>query len=138
MWREILDDLATPDKKLATERLDWVLKGQAIARFAGKHGLSLTDEKIQGLDWRWDTISEDGVGIALRKTRWQEWVDEALIKERITNAPTTTRAHVRAAFVGGILASDRTVRVNWDRVAKNGTPISLPDPRNNDIEQLAA
>lgn len=137
-WREILDDLATPDKKLATERLDWVAKGRAIARYAGKHGLAATDERLQGIDWRWDTISEDGVGIALRKTHWKPWVDSSLIHERTITAPTSTRAHVRGAFVEQIVDSDERVTVSWDRLNKNSKSILLPNPRNNDLSQLAA
>jgi proteasome accessory factor A len=133
-WQNIIDDLRR-DPMSVTE-VEWVTKKRMLERQREKRKLNNDEARL--LDRRWDVIDDNGVGIALRKSRWAQWYDEALVESRTWNAPSTTRAHTRAHFTR--LAHEHargseSISASWDTLSRGARVKKIGNPYYNSLDK---
>lgn len=133
-WDKACADM-TQDPALLKDRVDWVVKKQVLERKQEKLGCSWQDKYLQTYERLWDLIDDNkGIGIRLRQNQFSKWMPpESLIEQRMSQAPTTTRAHLRHQFINAF-SRNTDASVNWDFVKYDQETLKLDqyctqDPR---------
>jgi hypothetical protein len=128
-WEKACADIQQ-DSLLLRDRVDWVTKRRLLERSHDRHGFAWDSPQMRGIDRQWDRIGPSSIGIALRETALSKWMpSEALIQERTTTPPQTTRARVRGGFIKAFSGNDiSTATVDWSHVVYKGGQIALKNP----------
>jgi proteasome accessory factor A len=132
LWREVLDTFRRDPMALA-DRVDWVAKLQLMQREQERSGCGLDDPKIALIDLLYhDTNPVRGLHYR-RQTRGlvRRVVTDDMIIAATKTAPSTTRAHLRGAFVRAAKKWHRDFTVDWVHLKVNDEmqrTILLKDP----------
>jgi proteasome accessory factor A len=120
LWRGVLTQLRVDPLALA-DRLDWVAKYSLIEALRAKENLPLTDPKVQLIDLLYhDTDPQRGLYHRLAsKGNLIRMVDESRVQAAVTQAPETTRARMRGAFVRRAKEKNRDFTVDWVHLKLN-------------------
>lgn len=130
LWQVACDEARNNPTQL-NAKTDWGAKLQFLERYQDKHKLQWYDPRISVLDWQYDRISPSGLGMKLRAGRWSgDMPSNELIAERMFAPPQTTRAMLRAKFIGRALQhkSTRHIGLNWGQVTICDMSVKLNDP----------
>ncbi len=132
LWREVLDAYRRDPMSLA-DRVDWIAKYQLIQREQERSSCPLSDPKIALIDLLYhDTNPARGLHYR-RQARGlvRRVVTDAMIVDATATAPTTTRAHLRGAFVREAKKWHRDFTVDWVHLKVNDEmqrTVLLKDP----------
>ncbi|GIG21040.1 Pup--protein ligase [Cellulomonas chitinilytica] len=121
LWERGLRALRTGDLSLVDRELDWVIKYKLIERYRAKHGLELSDVRVQRLDLAYHDISRtEGLYNLLAAKGLVERVSTDLeIFEATAVPPQTTRAKLRGDFVRAAQEARRDYTVDWVHLKLN-------------------
>lgn len=140
LWRQVLDDYRN-DPMLLSDRVDWVAKLQIIEREMERSCISLDDPKIALIDLLYhDTNSSRGLYYR-REARGhaQRMVTAEQITSATTEAPKTTRAHMRGEFIKVAKHWKRDFTVDWVHLKLNDEmqrTVLLKDPFKSSDERF--
>ncbi len=132
LWRQMIDDYRVDPMSLA-DRVDWIAKLQIIERERERHGLALSDPKIALIDLLYHDTSVDR-GLYYRRQQrdhFRRFVTDDDISRAATEAPLTTRARMRGAFIRAAKEWRRDYTVDWVHLKLNDElqrTILLKDP----------
>jgi proteasome accessory factor A len=146
LWERGLRALRTGDLSLVERELDWVIKYKLIERYRAKHGLELSDVRVQRLDLAYHDISRtEGLYNLLAAKGLVERVTTDLeIFEATAVPPQTTRAKLRGDFVRAAQDARRDYTVDWVHLKLNDQAqrtVLCKDPfrsRDERVEKLIA
>ena len=121
LWERGLRAVRTGDLSLVDRELDWVIKYRLIERYRAKHGLELSDVRVQRLDLAYHDISRtEGLYNLLAAKGLVERVTTDLeIFEATAVPPQTTRAKLRGDFVRAAQDARRDYTVDWVHLKLN-------------------
>ena len=121
LWERGLRALRTGDLSLVDRELDWVIKYKLIERYRAKHGLELSDVRVQRLDLAYHDISRtEGLYNLLAAKGMVERVTTDLeIFEATAVPPQSTRAKLRGDFVRAAQDARRDYTVDWVHLKLN-------------------
>jgi hypothetical protein len=129
-WEKAIADLMQ-DPRLTVDRIEWTMRQAILSRLHNKHGWAWDSERLRYKDRQFSEVALDGIALALQETAWAKYMPpESLINERVKNAPSTTRAHIRGAFIKQMQKrrSKQQASVDWAWVRYNDKPYLLPNP----------
>lgn len=142
-WERAIHDLEK-DPLMAADRVEWVMRKRILSRIQDRHGWSWDSQQLRYKDRQFSEVTDLGMATALRETIWADFMpSESLIRERVKEAPRTTRASIRAAFIkeAQSFRDKSLVRVGWSEVRYGDSRLALPDPHmhyNEDPDLLAS
>ena len=132
LWREVLETYRQNPMALA-DRVDWIAKWQLLQREQERSGCGLDDPRMALIDLLYhDTDPNRGLHYR-RQARGlvRRVVTDDMIVSATSTAPTTTRAHLRGAFVREAKRWHRDFTVDWVHLKVNDEmqrTILLKDP----------
>jgi proteasome accessory factor A len=132
-WQKALDAVRTGDRTWAAQNLDWAIKERLFTQVMERRGIDLEDPAIERLDLAYHDIDPArGVFYALQRRGLAPTVlpEERLERSR-TQAPTTTRAHLRGQVVTAAQEHGVDHVVDWTtlRLTRQGAmPVQVLDP----------
>ncbi len=140
LWRQMIDDYRADPMSLA-DRVDWIAKLQIIERERERHSLALSDPKIALLDLLYhDTSVERGLYYRRQQRgHFRRVVSDDEIAHAATDAPSTTRARMRGAFIRAAKEWRRDYTVDWVHLKLNDEmqrTILLKDPFKSTDERF--
>ena len=120
MWEQLLTGLEK-DPFTLERQVDWVTKYHLIDRYRARHGLSLSDARVQLLDLSYhDVTQERGLYYLLaRRGVVERLVTGAAIAKAKEKPPQTTRARLRGKFIAAAKAKNRDYTVDWVHLKLN-------------------
>ncbi|UZN01593.1 Pup--protein ligase [Cellulomonas sp. S1-8] len=141
LWERGLRALRTDDLSLVERELDWVIKHRLIERYRAKHGLELSDVRVQRLDLAYHDISRtEGLYNLLAARGLVERVTTDLdVFEATAVPPQTTRAKLRGDFVRAAQDARRDYTVDWVHLKLNDQAqrtVLCKDPFRNVDERV--
>ena len=121
LWERGLRALRTGDLTLVERELDWVIKYRMIERYRARHGLELSDVRVQRLDLAYHDISRtEGLYNLMAARGLVERVTTDLdVFEATAVPPQTTRAKLRGDFVRAAQDARRDYTVDWVHLKLN-------------------
>ena len=121
LWERGLRALRTGDLSLIDRELDWAIKYRMIERYRAKHGLDLSDVRVQRLDLAYHDISRtEGLYNLLAARGLVERVTtDVEVFEATEQPPQTTRAKLRGDFVRAAQEARRDYTVDWVHLKLN-------------------
>ncbi|MDM7831025.1 Pup--protein ligase [Cellulomonas edaphi] len=121
LWERGLTALATGDLSLVERELDWVIKYRLIERYRAKHGLELSDVRVQRLDLAYHDISrtEGLYNLLAARGLVERLTHDVEIFEATAVPPQTTRAKLRGDFVRAAQEARRDYTVDWVHLKLN-------------------
>ncbi len=131
-WRDVLEDYRAEPMRLA-DRVDWVAKYQMIDRAMERDGLALDSPRVALIDLLYhDTNLERSLFYGRQRLgHTHRVVDDARVVEAATEAPSTTRARMRGAFIRAAKEWRRDYTVDWVHLKLNDEAqrtVLLKDP----------
>ncbi len=140
MWKHCVEGIDKDPMTLDRE-CDWVIKLNLIDRYKARKRLSMSSPEVSLLDLQYHDVSRSrGVFYKLeRKDLAERIVTEADIAKAVEFAPTTTRAHLRGAFVRKAKEKHRDFTVDWVHLKLNDQAqrtILLKDPFKSQDERV--
>jgi len=140
LWRQMIDDYRADPMSLA-DRVDWIAKLQIIERERERKGLALSDPKIALIDLLYhDTSVERGLYYRRQQRgHFRRVVSDDDIARAASEAPTTTRARMRGAFIRAAKEWRRDYTVDWVHLKLNDEmqrTILLKDPFKSTDERF--
>jgi len=141
LWQRGIDAVRTGDPSLVETELDWAIKLRLIRRYQDRLGASLDDPRLARLELAFHDVSpEHGLFYRLQQQGLvRRIIDDAAIEDAMVTAPTTTRAHLRGAFVRAALEAGRDFTVDWVHLKITGEDsrtVLLKDPFRNQDERV--
>ena len=145
MWEHCLQGIEKDPLSLDRE-CDWVAKYNLIDAYRARHGLELSDPKVALVDLQYHDVNrERGLFYRLQDRDLVErtTTDEA-IETAVDEAPQTTRARLRGAFIRRAKERKRDYTVDWVHLKLNDQAqrtVLCKDPfRSHDerVEKLIA
>ncbi len=132
LWRQAIDDYRNDPMSLA-DRVDWIAKFQIIERERERRGIGLNDPKIALIDLLYhDTSMERGLFYRRQqRDHFRRVVSDEQISVAATDAPATTRARMRGAFIRAAKEWRRDYTVDWVHLKLNDEmqrTVLLKDP----------
>lgn len=132
-WATALDAVETGDRSWAATHLDWGIKERLLTGAAERHGLALDSPQIQRLEMAYHDIDrERSLFFALqRRGQAPQILGDARIDTARTEAPATTRAHLRGQVVTAAQEHGVDHVVDWTtvRLTRQGAmPVQVLDP----------
>ncbi len=120
MWEHCISTIENDPLKLDRE-VDWVIKLKLIEAFCQRHNLTLDDARVQLLDLQYHDINtERGVFYKMQNKNLVDRIcDDNDILRAMTVAPTSTRAHLRGAFIKAAKVKKRDYTVDWVHLKLN-------------------
>ncbi len=120
LWEKLLTGLEKDPLSLERQ-VDWVTKYHLIDRYRARHGLALSDARVQLLDLSYHDVKSDrGLYYLLAKRGVVErMVTDTAIGLAKTHAPQTTRARLRSRFITAAKAKKRDYTVDWVHLKLN-------------------
>jgi len=133
LWQRGIDAVRTQDFTGIDTELDWAIKLKILTRYRERLQCALDDPRLARLELAFHDVSaEHGLLYRLQAQGLvRRIIDDARIEEAITTAPTTTRAHLRGAFVRAASAAGRDYTVDWVHLKVTGEEsrtVLLKDP----------
>jgi proteasome accessory factor A len=121
LWGRALDAIGSGDLGAIDTEIDWVIKYRLIERYRAKHGLALTDARIQQIDLAYHDINRRrGLFYLLqRHGRTARVSSDVEIFEAKVRPPQTTRAKLRGDFIRAAQAHGRDFTVDWVHLKLN-------------------
>ncbi|WP_449385280.1 Pup--protein ligase [Cellulomonas soli] len=121
LWERGLRALRTGDLSLVDRELDWVIKYRLIERYRAKHGLELSDVRVQRLDLAYHDISrtEGLYNLLAAKGLVERTTTDLEVFEATAVPPQTTRAKLRGDFVRAAQEARRDYTVDWVHLKLN-------------------
>ena len=121
LWERGLRAMRTGDLSLVDRELDWVIKYRLIERYRAKHGLELSDVRVQRLDLAYHDISrtEGLYNLMAAKGLVERVTTDLEIFEATAVPPQTTRAKLRGDFVRAAQDARRDYTVDWVHLKLN-------------------
>ena len=120
-WERGLRAMRTGDLSLVDRELDWVIKYRLIERYRAKHGLEMSDVRVQRLDLAYHDISrtEGLYNLMAAKGLVERVTTDLEIFEATAVPPQTTRAKLRGDFVRAAQDARRDYTVDWVHLKLN-------------------
>jgi proteasome accessory factor A len=133
LWQRAIDAVRTQDFGLVDAELDWAIKLKILTRYQQRLGCRLDDPRLARLELAFHDVSpEHGLFYRLQSQGLvRRIVDDARIERAMTVAPTSTRAHLRGAFVTAAAQAGRDYTVDWVHLKVTGEEsrtVLLKDP----------
>ncbi|MCG7427344.1 Pup--protein ligase [Helcobacillus sp. ACRRO] len=143
LWDRALRAVETQDFSLVSRELDWAIKHDLFHAVAERRGLALDDPQIQRLEFAYHDIDRTkGVFWALqRRGLAPQILSDERIEQARTQAPATTRAHLRGRVLHAARDAGTDVAVDWTSVRLNAPgqrPISMLDPFQTESAEIDA
>ena len=144
LWGELLTGLEKDPLGL-DRRVDWVTKHHLIERYRAKHGLALSDAKVQLLDLSYHDVTKTRSLYYLLLSRGV--VDRLVPEVDVAKAkknPPQTRALLRGRFIAAAKAKNRDYQADWVHLKLNDQAqrtVICKDPfkyEDDRVEQLIA
>jgi proteasome accessory factor A len=112
-WEQALMGLRNNKDDLA-DRVDWIAKLALINRYKEKQNLTLNDDLIQSLDFKYSEItSDDGIAQVLRRKNFlKQYLEASEVDKAISEPPTDTRAWFRGKALSKF--SKSIAAASWD------------------------
>ena len=112
-WEQAVSGLKNNKEDLA-DRVDWIAKLALINRYQEKEILSLKDDLIQSLDFKYSEItSDDGIAQVLRRKNFlKQYLEASEVDKAISEPPTDTRAWFRGKALSKF--SKSIAAASWD------------------------
>ena len=112
-WEQAVSGLKNNKDDLA-DRVDWIAKLALIKRYQEKENLSLKDDLIQSLDFKYSEItSDDGIAQVLRRKNFlKKYLEASEVDKAISEPPTDTRAWFRGKAISKF--SKLIAAASWD------------------------
>lgn len=112
-WEQALMGLRNNKDDLA-DRVDWIAKLALINRYKEKQNLTLNDDLIQSLDFKYSEItSDDGIAQVLRRKNFlKQYLEASEVDKAISEPPTGTRAWFRGQAISKF--SKSIAAASWD------------------------
>ena len=112
-WEQALNGLRNSKEELAS-RIDWIAKLALINRYQEKDGLTLNDDVIKSIDFKYSEItSDEGIAQVLRRSNFlKTYVDSSEVNKAISEPPTDTRAWFRGQATSKF--SKSVAAASWD------------------------
>jgi proteasome accessory factor A len=120
MWEHCISTIENDPLKLDRE-VDWVIKYRLIEAFRERHGLELSDPRVQLLDLQYHDVTR-------RRSPFYKLQDAGLIERicsdqdidlAVDQPPQTTRARLRGEFVRRAKERHRDFTVDWVHLKLN-------------------
>ncbi|MFM7617703.1 MAG: Pup--protein ligase [Actinomycetes bacterium] len=120
MWEHVMTHLESDPLKLSRE-VDWVIKYHLIEAYRERHDLPLTSPRVALLDLSYHDVTRSRSPYYLMAKRDQvdRITDDAAIQRAIDEAPQTTRARLRGAFIARAKERKRDYTVDWVHLKVN-------------------
>ncbi|MSO58797.1 MAG: Pup--protein ligase [Ilumatobacteraceae bacterium] len=120
MWEHCISTIENDPLKLDRE-VDWVIKLKLIEAFRSRHNLSLDDARVQLLDLQYHDINtQRGVFYKMQNKGLVERIcSDDDIARAMTDAPSSTRAHLRGSFIKAAKTKKRDYTVDWVHLKLN-------------------
>ena len=133
LWQRGVDAVRTQNFSLVDTELDWAIKLKIVRRYQERLSCRLDDPRLARLELAFHDVSpEHGLFYRLQDQGLvRRIVDDARIEKAMTTAPTSTRAHLRGAFVQAAVAAGRDYTVDWVHLKVTGEEsrtVLLKDP----------
>lgn len=144
LWGAVLDAIEQQDFQVLGRHVDWAIKLGLLRQFQRRLGLDATTfdhPKLKQIDLAYHDIRPGrGIFLALEaKGVLSRWIDDAAIEAATTSAPSTTRAHLRGAFLRHAQALGTPVACDWVRLKvlrPEPQVVELPEPLSNSNEEV--
>jgi proteasome accessory factor A len=122
-------------------RLDWAIKRRLVLAYADRHGLALDSPRVQALELQYHDIDESrGV---FHRMEASGAVDSSSgpgdVERAVSEAPPTTRAHLRGRFIKAAKEKGRDYTVDWVHLKVNDQAqrtVACKDPFRNVDERV--
>ena len=145
MWEHVMTHLERDPLELRTE-LDWVAKYHLIEAYRARNTLPLTHPRVAQIDLTYHDVTRSRSLYYLleRRGRVERIVDDATIETAVDEAPQTTRARLRGAFIRRAKERKRDYTVDWVHLKLNDQAqrtVLCKDPfksRDERVERLIA
>ena len=145
MWEAMLVGIEKDPMTLMAQ-VDWVAKRRLIEAYRARNDLALSDPRLAMMDLSYHDINPARglYHLLVRRGKVERVVDDVAITQAMTEAPATTRARLRGAFIRAAKAAGRDFTVDWVHLKVNDQaqrtvlckdPFVHTDPR---VEQLIA
>jgi proteasome accessory factor A len=133
LWQRGIDAVRTQNFALVETELDWAIKHKIVMRYQDRLACDLADPRLARLELAFHDVSpEHGLFYRLQSQGLvRRIIDDETIEAAKTAAPTTTRAHLRGAFVKAASAAGRDYTVDWVHLKVTGAEsrtLLLKDP----------
>jgi len=133
LWQRGIDAVRTQDFSLVDTELDWAIKLKILNRYQDRLGCRLDDPRLARLELAFHDVSpEHGLFYRLQSQGLvKRVIDDQRIEHAMTTAPTSTRAHLRGAFVHAASEAARDYTVDWVHLKVTGEEsrtVLLKDP----------
>ncbi|MDN5794689.1 MAG: Pup--protein ligase [Intrasporangium sp.] len=121
LWGRALDAIGAGDLDAVATEIDWVIKHQLIERYRAKHGLELSDPRVQQIDLAYHDIDRRRglFNLLQRHGRAARVSSDIEIFEAKVRPPQTTRAKLRGDFIRAAQARGRDFTVDWVHLKLN-------------------
>ncbi|MFZ4585020.1 MAG: Pup--protein ligase [Acidimicrobiia bacterium] len=145
MWEHVMTNLENDPLKLSRE-LDWVIKYHLIENYREKHDLPLTHPRVALLDLTYHDVTRRRSLYSMleRKGMVDRVATDEAIEEAVNEAPQTTRARLRGAFIKRAKERKRDYTVDWVHLKLNDQAqrtVLCKDPfksKDDRVERLIA
>ncbi len=138
LWQRAINAVHSGDPSAIDTDIDWAIKWKLLRRYQERLDCDLSDPRLARLEMAFHDISPDrGLFSKLVRDGLATTVipQESIVQAK-TQAPRTTRAHLRGQFVGAALDAGRDFTVDWVHLKLTGSDaqtVLLKDPfRNTD------
>ena len=112
-WEQAITGLKNNKEGLA-DRIDWIAKLVLVNRYQEKDKLTLNDDVIKSLDFKYSEItSVDGIAQVLRRKEFlKSYLDTTEVEKAISEPPADTRAWFRGKSIAKF--SKSVAAASWD------------------------
>ena len=140
MWRRFVEGLESDRSSLAGE-VDWITKHEMVEAYCSRHGLGLSDPRVQMLDLQYHDLD------ARRGLYWRARargvargiVGDDEIAAAVSDPPATTRARLRGEFIRRAKEKKRDFTVDWVHLKINDQSqrtVLCKDPFRSEDERV--
>lgn len=134
-WEKALTDIAANDDfPFLSQKNGWIPRREALWREMRRHGLDIQDDRMRGIDRKWDSLGGRCLATILRERLWYpDMPDESMIRDRMENPCPNTRASLRSKALRRC-DEHTTAMITWERYSLgNEGDVDLWDPLMTDI-----
>ncbi len=141
MWEYVMTQMEVDPFKLDRE-LDWVIKHNLIEAYRAKHGIELSDARVQLLDLQYHDVRRS-TGLFYRMQA-RDMLERTLTDDEmfaaIDTPPPNTRAKLRGDFIRAAKEKRRDYTVDWVHLKLNDQAqrtVLCKDPFKSEDERVA-
>ncbi|WP_092152080.1 Pup--protein ligase [Corynebacterium mycetoides] len=130
LWGRAVEAVETQDFSSVDREIDWVIKRKLLDQFRQRLGCGWDHPKLAHIDLAYHDIRRSrGLFYLLQsKGLVERWTTDDAIEAAATDAPTTTRAALRGAFLAAARATGASTNVDWVHLKVNH-----PEPRTVEL-----